>query len=128
MLEWLGIIFLALIVLAVIGKIMEKKAGPNRVGEFPKPRSVAAIDVLKFTYEDQSGNITFRTVDLYGVTDTYMEGLCHSRKAIRTFRFDRVMGSITSLETGEIFVAPADVFRAYWRDSRNVGVMPFSGD
>ena len=34
--------------------------------------------------------------------DEYFQGICQSRRAMRTFRLDRVQGDITSEESGEI--------------------------
>lgn len=67
-----------------------------------KVRSKGAIDTIRFDYEDAYGAKTSRLLSVYGVTDEYMEGMCHTRNAVRTFRLDRIAGQITSVETGEV--------------------------
>ncbi|EME0887375.1 WYL domain-containing protein [Pseudomonas aeruginosa] len=58
---------------------------------------------VQFTYEDVDGDISFRTVTVHHVTRFYLKGECHSRRAERTFRLDRVIGTLTDCDTGEIF-------------------------
>jgi hypothetical protein len=67
-----------------------------------KPRSAEVIDVIRFEYEDRSGDMSAREVEVTAISDEYFEGWCRGRKAARTFRLDRVSGEVVSLETGEI--------------------------
>ncbi len=65
--------------------------------EQPKQQSSKPFkqsNTISFSYEDADGNITFRTIDIHSVDSRYIEGYCHDRKATRTFRIDRVLGSI----------------------------------
>lgn len=51
-------------------------------------------ETISFLYEDGSGNITYRTVDIYFVDGKYIEGYCHDRKEPRTFKLERILGDI----------------------------------
>lgn len=46
---------------------------------------------LRFIYEDANGNTSTREVSQFTHDGVYIEGYCHSRKAQRTFRRDRVV-------------------------------------
>lgn len=61
------------------------------------------LGTIEFSYEDANGEITQRTVTVHSVDSTYIKGECHSRRAERTFRIDRVLGDVVDVETGEIF-------------------------
>lgn len=64
---------------------------------------------FKFTYIDREGVGSERTVDVNGISQndgaTYLEGFCQNRKENRTFRTDRILGSLTNLGTGEVIDA-----------------------
>ncbi|MCG9124273.1 hypothetical protein LH460_06255 [Laribacter hongkongensis] len=66
-----------------------------------KPKG-GVLDVVSFDYEDASGVPSHRRVSVLRVDGAYIEGRCHLRGAMRTFRLDRVVGDITSEESGEI--------------------------
>lgn len=61
-----------------------------------------SIGVVAFTYEDSSGDISYRRVTVHSVSSIYLKGECHERRAERTFRVDRVIGELTDCETGEV--------------------------
>lgn len=60
------------------------------------------LDTIRFSYMDREGDITERRVVVHVVDSEYFEGFCLTRKAKRTFRYDGVIGLITSEETGEM--------------------------
>lgn len=64
-----------------------------------------SLGTVAFTYEDSTGDVTYRTVTLHSVTATHLKGECHDRGAERTFRVDRIIGDVVDLETGEILRA-----------------------
>lgn len=107
MLEWLGIIFIVLIVLALIGKLNGPKAEP------PGAVRPTTLDAIRFKYKGR---------------EDYFEGWCRKRNARRTFRLDRVTGEVVSTSTGEVFPS-AEAWRdEYIDDPRNRGVEPVSQD
>ena len=61
-----------------------------------------SIGEVAFTYEDSTGEVSYRTVTAHSVSATYLKGECHDRQAERTFRIDRIIGDLTDCETGEI--------------------------
>jgi len=68
-----------------------------------RPRPVKAQ--IKIRYTDSNGKSSERVVDVRecdtGAPDGYLNGFCHTRGAIRTFRLDRIESAI-DLETGEL--------------------------
>lgn len=62
----------------------------------------APIDIIQFAYRDRSDRITSRTVEVSGLDDEYFEGWCRARRDVRTFRLDRVVGDVVSMDTGEV--------------------------
>ncbi len=60
---------------------------PDRHG-VPKAKSGKWIE---FTYVDSEGEITDRHLRNWSRTSQYLEGFCMDRKALRTFRIDRVI-------------------------------------
>lgn len=123
MLEWLGIIFIVLIVLALIGKLNGPKAEP------PGAVRPTTLDAIRFKYKGREDYMPAeRIVDAEGVDEDYFEGWCRKRNARRTFRLDRVTGEVVSLTTGEVFPS-AEAWRdEYIDDPRNRGVEPVSQD
>lgn len=69
---------------------------------------------VSFLYEDAAGNISFRTINTQNVTRSYVDGYCHDRRAVRTFKTERIIGSITMSNT-EISVD-------HWLSLNGVGV------
>ncbi|WP_333983490.1 hypothetical protein [Ectopseudomonas khazarica] len=61
-----------------------------------------SIGVVQFMYEDSAGDVSYRTVTVHSVTANHLKGECHTKKAERTFRLDRIIGDLTDCETGEI--------------------------
>lgn len=74
-------------------KATQKKYNHYDINDYKENTSIIGKTV-KFTYEDSEGNITSRTVDVSIVTDFYIKGYCHKRRAERTFRIDRIIGDI----------------------------------
>ncbi len=60
---------------------------------------------LRFVYEDANGNTSTREVSDFSDDGVYIEGFCHSRRAVRTFRRDRV---VEYLEGEELLVPMID--------------------
>ncbi|MGY6771860.1 BRCT domain-containing protein [Gallibacterium sp. ZY190522] len=88
-------------------KISPKQKQYDRYNFNDYEESVSLIGkTVKFTYEDSEGNITSRTVDVAIVTDFYIKGYCHKRRAERTFRIDRIIGDI---ELGSKRINPNDL-------------------
>ncbi|MCP1573640.1 NAD-dependent DNA ligase [Herbaspirillum rubrisubalbicans] len=78
------------------------------------PLATGALGTIRFTYFSDGGQ-TVREVDARGIDGTYLKGFCHLRQQIRTFRFDRIVGDITCLDTGEM-MSP----RAWKRHARQL--------
>lgn len=55
---------------------------------------------ISFIYKDANGNLSERTVKPILIDDAYIQGFCHSRQDIRTFRTDRIIGNITMNSKG----------------------------
>lgn len=68
--------------------------------------SISLPCTYRFTYADSTGVTEQRTVDVARISSngslTYLEGHCHARKAERTFRTDRIRGSLTDMDSGEV--------------------------
>ena len=47
--------------------------------------------ILSFIYRDAQGNITFREVFDISESDRYIQGICLTARALRTFRKDRIL-------------------------------------
>jgi len=60
------------------------------------------LDTIRFEYCSALGEVSQRRVVVRVIEDEYFEGRCLTRNAMRTFRFDRVQGDITSEESGEV--------------------------
>lgn len=60
---------------------------PDRAG-VPKAKAGKWIE---FTYADEYGEVTDRHLRNWSRTSKYLEGFCTDRKAVRTFRIDRVI-------------------------------------
>lgn len=62
------------------------------------------------TYEDSGGNVSLRRVTCRKLSDRaavlYLQGFCHERQALRTFRVDR-MTEVACGSTREVFVPGA---------------------
>jgi hypothetical protein len=64
--------------------------------------------VVKFTYRDRNGDKTLRVVEVSDVYadsaagPVYFDGYCRTRKAMRTFRVDRVIGNVVDVNSGDV--------------------------
>lgn len=90
----------------------EKPARPVKV--FGSPRIVRGerLDKVQFDYLNAKGEYSSRRVLVQMVGEWEFEGIDLDKEDTRTFRYERVVGDITSLNTGEI-LDPEE-----WRDSR----------
>lgn len=59
-------------------------------------------DEVEFEYRDSEGAPSKRRVIVTEMAENHFEGYCLLRKANRTFRYDRIDGLITRMETGEL--------------------------
>ena len=59
-------------------------------------------DTINFSYEDNHGNTTFRTVRVYSANSYYFKGYCYSRKDERTFKYTSIIGDVIRSTTGEV--------------------------
>ncbi|NEY27639.1 hypothetical protein G4V03_05800 [Escherichia coli] len=58
---------------------------------------------ISFSYTDSNGNSSYREIDVKEINEQSMTGYCHSRRQLRTFRFDRIDNSeIVIRDTGEL--------------------------
>jgi predicted DNA-binding transcriptional regulator YafY len=57
---------------------------------------------VQFVYSDADENITKREVEVYSNDNKCFKGYCHLAGAPRMFRFDRIIGEVADLDTGEI--------------------------
>lgn len=72
--------------------------------------SIQLPDLINFTYKNAEGEIADRDVKVCtaatnGQGNAYVEGYCLEKRANRTFKLDRIIGSLTRAETGEIMTA-----------------------
>ncbi len=81
-----------------VGRTRSISKGNRRRGE---------LDIIHFTYETADGDVMDRHVIVQAVDGIYIDGFCLTRKAVRTFRLDRIIGNVSSENTGEV-LAPAD--------------------
>lgn len=63
----------------------------TRAAHFSGTSAPSGDGRLRFMYEDANGNTTVREVSGFEDDGVYIEGYCHSRQALRTFRRDRVV-------------------------------------
>lgn len=84
----------------------EKEAGQLEVVDNQKGEIRGKLGRVEFDYYDRDGDKTRRIVDVdrvyYEAGNGYFDGFCNARKARRTFRMDRVAGSVVDHETGEV--------------------------
>lgn len=55
----------------------------------------------QFIYQDAHGNITARTIENTSESGNYLQGICLTAKALRTFRIDRILEFVTPLNINE---------------------------
>lgn len=72
-------------------------------------------DVVEMLYEDAFGNLSDRKVTLAKANrkdgNVYLYGRCHTRRALRTFRADRII-TLTNCATGELVFDPEEALLA----------------
>lgn len=61
-----------------------------------------AIESKMFIYRDVHGNISAREVSNISESDEYIQALCHSAQALRTFRKDRILEYISDINKVEL--------------------------
>lgn len=83
----------------------KKSSKKNKKTEEEKAASILPA-TFNFAYQDSFGQSQERTVKASSISESngfhYLEGYCHTRKDFRTFRTDRIRGSLTDMESGEI--------------------------
>lgn len=87
------------------------------------PKAVSSLAV-GFEYEDSNGDYSSRTVDVDQVGDEHFAGWCHLRNGERTFRFDRVLGQLKIIQTGEKLVPEDLQARLYGRSPQKAKARP----
>ncbi|MWQ75662.1 hypothetical protein GHJ37_01065 [Glaesserella parasuis] len=60
----------------------------------PKNQFRKSSNKISFLYEDSKGNLTHREVRVDDVDNTYINGFCYSANGTRTFKLERIIGSI----------------------------------
>lgn len=97
-------------VLVIYAVIAERRSGipGTTISSRPSKKALDLPAEVEFSYEDALGQWSQRRVTAYSITRNndghgYIQGRCHTRRATRTFRLDRVSGSILCLDTGEFF-------------------------
>lgn len=63
---------------------------------------IEVSDEVEFRYRDSEGARSKRRVLVTEMADEYFVGFCLLRNATRTFRYDRVHGLVTHIDTGEM--------------------------
>lgn len=87
----------------------------NKSQPLPKPKKTHSKKTIGpahggflIHYEDAKGNVSEREINVRAITDkngvTYLKAYCHARRAMRTFRLDRVV-EVIDLGTGEVIDA-----------------------
>lgn len=88
----------------------------------PDLEGVAGVGCI-LTYSDCEGNVSLRRVSCRKLSERtgvlYLQGFCHERQALRTFRVDRITEVVCG-STGEVFV-PASVFFERFTVARDGG-------
>lgn len=62
------------------------------------------LQVVSFLYENSQGELSRRQVTVEQVGTSHFAGMCHRENAERTFRFDRIQGSVTDEASGKLIV------------------------
>ena len=94
-----------------------------KVGDFePELESVAGVGCI-LTYADCKGSVSLRRVTCRKLSERagvlYLQGFCHERQALRTFRVERIT-ELACGSTGEVFV-PATLFFERFSVTRDGG-------
>ncbi|WP_157955156.1 hypothetical protein [Halomonas denitrificans] len=81
---------------------------------------------LRFIYEDANGNTSAREVSDFSDDGVYIEGFCHSRRAVRTFRRDRVVEYLEGEELLVPMIDPDDIVDEPFADRPGMEIL-FTG-
>ncbi|MFN4238561.1 MAG: BRCT domain-containing protein [Vogesella sp.] len=68
----------------------------------PRTSRKGRLDTIRFAYVASGGELTQRRVVVHQLDGEYFQGRCLMRNATRTFRLDRVIGDVTSEDSGEV--------------------------
>lgn len=71
----------------------------------PRTSRKGKLDTIRFAYVASGGELTQRRVVVHQLDGEYFQGRCLMRNATRTFRLDRVIGDVTSEDSGEVVSA-----------------------
>lgn len=84
--------------------VARKKASATSKSRSGKASPVKGrkLDVVRFDYINAEGEYSSRRLVVNKIAEEYFEGFDTERQETRTFRYDRVVGEITSENTGEI--------------------------
>lgn len=80
----------------------EPKRARSKRGGGRRPPAGKYVDLVRFDYEDRGGAETTREIEVTGINSEYLQGWCTTRRATRSFRLDRIIGEVVSMETGEV--------------------------
>lgn len=81
---------------------------------------------LRFIYEDANGKTSTREVSDFSDDGIYIEGFCHSRQALRTFRRDRVVEFLEGEERLGPMIDPEDFVEKPFADRPGMEIL-FTG-
>ena len=84
---------------------LHSKRKPARHKPKAAPKITGKFGTFEFDYIDAEGNFSHRVVDANAIEEERFSGYCHEAGAIRTFRFENVMGDLVNTETGEMLDA-----------------------
>lgn len=75
----------------------------STVKKTSRPEPQGNIKQVSFEYENSKGEVSFREVDVKSYDGVYIVGFCHIRRAMRTFKIDRIKNSeVIIRDSGEI--------------------------
>lgn len=69
---------------------------------FDKSKTHHEYRYIAFDYKDSKGENSYREVDVKYFDGEYIKAYCHSAKAMRTFRVDRIRNDLIIRSSGEI--------------------------
>lgn len=118
----IGVAVLGAFILVALGLMLWRASRPQKLPhknthrkhqvESAHPLATSNVDKVTlphefiFSYVDHEGQATRRTVRVAGIASKdgreYLDGYCLNRKAMRTFRVDRIQSDLTDTETGEL--------------------------
>lgn len=89
-------------------KIPRPSISPTQAPHLSGTSAPSTDGHLRFIYEDANGNTSTREVSDFSDDGVYIEGFCHSRRAVRTFRRDRVLEYLEGEELLVPMIDPSD--------------------